>query len=189
MLKKNLFVRLKNNYKHLDQEDNTLEKCKAEMRVNMGKDNVIQILDYYKNIDKEIKFNNVIIEDLEEGYNYIGSSATDNIRYDKNKITKTTEKTALNIGDTVRETLSMTEEQNKNLSKLKIEIFSEVSTLNYIEKVIIIEFYINNKKWEQISEHLNYSIRQCKNIRNKAIENLEKRFDKNNIILKYNFPS
>lgn len=57
-------MRLKNNYKHLDQEDNTLEKCKAEMRVNMEKDNVIQILDYYKNIDKEIKFNNVIIKAL-----------------------------------------------------------------------------------------------------------------------------
>lgn len=156
--------------------------------MHLGKDTVIKVLGYYKNIDNEMRFNNRIIKDLDDEYNSIGSLAIDNIRYDNNKISQTTEEAALNINDTVREILSITEKQNKRLGKLKVEIFNEISSLSYVEKVIIVDFYINNKKWEQISEQLSYSIRQCKNIRGKAIKKLEERFTRNNSISTHDFP-
>ena len=54
------------------------------------------------------------------------------------------------------------------------------------EKTIIFDYYIYGMKWEQVAEHNNYSDRQCKNIRDTAVEKLTERFQNNDFIREFN---
>lgn len=68
------------------------------------------------------------------------------------------------------------------LKRLKVEVTKEVARLEYIQKKIIFDFYINNLKWKQIARNQNYSIRQCQNIRDLAVKNLIVLFNDNDVI-------
>lgn len=68
------------------------------------------------------------------------------------------------------------------LKRLKVEVTKEVARLEYIQKKIIFDFYINNLKWKQIARNQNYSIRQCQNIRDLAVKNLIVLFNNNDVI-------
>ena len=71
------------------------------------------------------------------------------------------------------------------LQNLKAKILQEVSRLKLKEKSIIFDFYIHNMKWEQVAVRNHYSERQCKNIRDNAVETLLKRFENNPYISKF----
>ena len=94
----------------------------------------------------------------------------------------------LNIPRSVTDTIEKMNRENEKLLKIKGEILSELNRLTYHEKAVILGFYIDGEQWERISERLNYSPRQCRNIRVAALERLAKLFRQNKTIARYKFP-
>ena len=92
---------------------------------------------------------------------------------------------ALNIPDYVSGEIREYEEKGQQLQNLKAQMLQEISRLKLKEKRIIFDFYIHNLKWERVAERNAYSERQCKNIRDNALETLSQRFGKNQIISQF----
>ena len=92
---------------------------------------------------------------------------------------------ALNIPDYVSGEIREYEEKVQQLQNLKAQMLQEISRLKLKEKRIIFDFYIHNLKWERVAERNTYSERQCKNIRDNALETLSQRFGKNQIISQF----
>lgn len=160
----------------------------------MTKENVIEVLAYFKNIDKEIEFNNRIMKDLEEQYYYpIGAINMDGMPKASGSISRPTESTALHVPETLSEYMKELEAKNKSLCELKVEVLKEINSLAYTHKYILFNFYLgyekykNRNKWVQISEQINYSERQCKNIRDDALDQLRKKFEQNSVVSKHTF--
>ena len=118
----------------------------------MEKSKVIELLEYYKDIDGEVSIYRKIITDLTDQYY-----------------------------NPIREY----EEKVQQLQNLKAQMLQEISRLKLKEKRIIFDFYIHNLKWERVAERNAYSERQCKNIRDNALETLSQRFGKNQIISQF----
>lgn len=149
----------------------------------MDKEKVIEILDYYKEIDGEIAFYRRTLTDYEnQYYNTMGAIASDGMPHGKNHISRIVENAALNIPDYVREIMKDYAERVETLQRLKSQILQEVSRLKLKEKTIIFNYYIYGMKWEQVAERIHYSDRQCKNIRDAAVEKLAERFENNAVI-------
>lgn len=136
----------------------------------MKNSEVEAILEFYKNIDLDIKVTSEWLErynmpyDTRGAVNYDGmphgSSMTDRIGLLA---------TSLAASDNL-ETVRELENRVKELKKLRTEILKEISTLSPVHKAIVDSFYIRGQKWERIAEQINYSVRQCKNIRCVALE-------------------
>lgn len=77
------------------------------------------------------------------------------------------------------------EERTEEYKRLKIEILREVSQLPYKQKAILIDKYINDLRWTKVAYLNHYSTRQCKNIRNTALQSLKKAFQNNETIMNY----
>lgn len=147
---------------------------------SMGEERVIAILEYYKNIDGEISFYRKLIKNDEDTYyNTIGAVASDGLPHGKNNISRITENAAMNVPDGVFENMQENEKKISELCQLKAQIIREISRLEFKEKSVIYDFYINNLKWEQVSVRNHYTERQCRNIRDKAIGSLIPKFQKN----------
>ena len=145
----------------------------------MEKGRVIELLEYYKDIDGEVNIYRKIISDLtDQYYNPIGAIQCDGLPKGKNNM-------ALNIPDYVSGEIREYEAKVQQLQDLKAQILQEVSRLKLKEKRIIFDFYMHNLKWEQVAVRNSYSERQCKNIRDTALETLSQRFEKNQIISQF----
>lgn len=152
----------------------------------MEKSKVIELLEYYKDIDGEVSIYRKIITDLTgQYYNPIGAIQCDGLPKGKNNISRQTENMALNIPDYVSGEIREYEEKVQQLQNLKAQMLQEISRLKLKEKCIIFDFYIHNLKWERVAERNAYSERQCKNIRDNALETLSQRFGKNQIISQF----
>ena len=152
----------------------------------MSKERVIELLEYYKDIDGEVKIYRKILEDLtDQYYNPLGTIQCDGLPKGKYSISRQTENMVLNIPDYVSGEMRDYEERVATLQNLKAQILQEVSRLKLKEKSIIFDFYIHNMKWEQVAVRNHYSERQCKNIRDNAVETLLKRFENNPYISKF----
>lgn len=152
----------------------------------MEKGRVIELLEYYKDIDGEVSIYRKIISDLtDQCYNPIGAIQYDGLPKGKNNISRQTENMALNIPDYVSGEIREYEEKVQQLQNLKAQMLQEISRLKLKEKRIIFDFYIHNLKWERVAERNAYSERQCKNIRDNALETLSQRFGKNQIISQF----
>lgn len=152
----------------------------------MEKSKVIELLEYYKDIDGEVSIYRKIITDLtDKYYNPIGAIQCDGLPKGKNNISRQTENMALNIPDYVSGEIREHEEKVQQLQNLKAQMLQEISRLKLKEKRIIFDFYIHNLKWERVAERNAYSERQCKNIRDNALETLSQRFGKNQIISQF----
>jgi hypothetical protein len=151
----------------------------------MDKEKVIKILEFYSDIDGHIKTYKALLGDLEDYYHPLGAMNYDGLPKGINNVSHITENTALNIPDFVHEDIKYYEAKIDELFQLKTEILKEVSKLEYRHKTIIFDFYLNKMKWEQVSSRNNYSERQCKNIRNEALEKLDLRFSQNRVISKF----
>lgn len=157
-----------------------------QMAQAMEKDRVIELLEYYKDIDGEVNIYRKIISDLtDQYYNPIGAIQCDGLPKGKNNISRQTENMALNIPDYVSGEIREYEAKAQQLQALKAQILQEVSRLKLKEKRIIFDFYMHNLKWEQVAVRNSYSERQCKNIRDTAVETLSQRFEKNQIISQF----
>lgn len=143
---------------------------------------VIRLLELFPEIDDEIRARRNIVEDLEQYYNPISA-----IRYgdSRKQITRETSKIAINIPDYIRKDIRRYEREIEGLKKVKVEILKEVSQLKLKQKKIIFGFYFHKMKWEQVAERVNYSDRQCKNIRDEALEKLVQSFSKNQVLAEY----
>lgn len=156
----------------------------------MEKEKVIETLKFYPYIEKEVELNKRIIGDLEDQYySSMGAINMDGMPKGQGGVSNPTERTVLNVPDVVRESIGEIEESNLQLHRLKVEILKELNTLPYEYKSIIFDFYVTGLHWVRISERINYSPRQCKNIRNSALEKLSAKFGKNRVISNFEFPS
>lgn len=152
----------------------------------MERSKVIELLEYYKDIDGEVSIYRKIINDLtDQYYNHIGAIQCDGLPKGKNNISRQTENMALNIPDFVSGEIKDYEAKAQQLQSLKAQLLQEISRLKLKEKRIIFDFYIHNLKWEQVAVRNSYSERQCKNIRDNALATLSQRFEKNQIISQF----
>ena len=148
---------------------------------------VIKILEYYPEIEGNIKFYRERIREYEDEY-YRPSTVTNNDGQTKGKnhISRTTENLALNIPDFVKPLLSEYESKIIENGKLRAEIINEISRLKRAQKEIIFDRYIHGMKWERIAQRNNYSVRQCDNLRRQALDILADRFEGNDTIANFN---
>lgn len=152
----------------------------------MKRNKVIELLEYYKDIDGDVSIYKRIINDLtDQYYNPVGAIQCDGLPKGKNNISRQTESMALNIPDYVSGEIKDYEERVKQLQNLKAQMLQEISRLRLKEKRIIFDFYIHNLKWERVAERNAYSERQCKNIRDNALDVLSVRFENNKIIAQF----
>lgn len=144
----------------------------------------IRILNKYKDINNSINLNIKELKNIELEY-YIKQTAEENINIKTNRISNITEKLALNIPKHIQEQRKYLEEQIKTQEEFKKEVYKKVNELDYTEKLIITEFYINKKRWQKISQEAHYSIRQCKNIRIIALKKLLDKFQTLPVIARF----
>lgn len=149
----------------------------------MDKGKAIEILEFYKEIDGEISIYRRILQDYEsQYYNTIAAMANDGQAKGKNHISRPVEKAAMNVPDYVRQDMEGYEAKVSFLQRAKSQILQEISRLELKEKTIIFDYYIYGMKWEHVAERNNYSERQCKNIRDAAVEKLAAKFQDNGFL-------
>ena len=155
----------------------------------MEKEKVVSILKFYRDIDKTIRLNERVIKSLDSQY-YCSVSAInmDGMPHGKGKTSSAVETTALNVPSYISKIINEIERENERLSIIKTEIMREIGSLNYTQKAVVLGFYIDGFQWERISGQIVYSPRQCRNIRDTALDRLAKKFSLNKSIAKFRFP-
>lgn len=153
------------------------------------REKVVTILRFYRDVDKTIRLNERVIKNLEDQYyTTVGAVNMDGMPHGQGTPSSPVERVVLNVPASVQQTISSIERENRNLAAVKGEILSELNRLNYHQKAVLLAFYIDGQQWEQISERLNYSPRQCRNIRDSGLDALGKRFARNKAVSRYRFP-
>lgn len=155
----------------------------------MQREKVIAILEFYRDADKTIRLNERVIKNLEDQYyNSVGAVNMDGMPHGKGGTSSPVERTVLNIPRSVVNTIKSMERDNRKIEEIKAEILKELNRLNYHQKAVVLGFYIDGLQWEQISGRVNYSPRQCRNIRDNALDRLAKWFASNKKISRFQFP-
>lgn len=155
----------------------------------MKRGKVISILRFFSTIDKEIQMNNATVEDLNDRYYLaLGAVNMDGLPHGKGGVSKPVENMVANVPDYVRKKIAGKQRRNKRLEEVGAAIGRELDRLNYYEKAVVTWFYLDGATWEQISGRLNYSPRQCRNIRGKALDRLTSWFSANKAIFTFKFP-
>lgn len=161
------------------QKGGWMEKRKVE------KSQVIKALEYSTEIEGEVRTLRGLIKELEQCYDTSSGISYDGMPKGKNHLSNPTEKTAMNIPDFVRKDIRNYTEKIAQLQKFKCEIVKEVLRLPLKQKQTIMMFYFKKLKWMQIADELHYSERQCKNIRDNALDQLAENFGNNYIIANF----
>lgn len=152
----------------------------------MNKGKVIKLLEFFPDIDEEIKARKSAVADLEQYYNPVSGIQYDGMPKGTCYAGSQTEKIAMEIPYYISKEIKTYQKEIETLQKVKVEIIKEVSRLNLKHKKIIFGFYFHSMKWEQVAERTNYSDRQCKNIRDEALTKLLAGFKKNKVLVEYN---
>jgi hypothetical protein len=152
----------------------------------MNKAKVIRLLEFFPDIDEEIRAKRSAITDLDQYYNTVSGIQYDGMPKGNYHTGSMTEYRAMNIPDYISKEIKAYKKEIEILQKVKVEIIKEVSRLKLRHKKIIFGFYFNCMKWEQVAERTNYSDRQCKNIRDEALGKLLDGFKKNKVLTEYN---
>ena len=151
----------------------------------MNRRKVLKLLELFPEIDGEIRARRSIISDLEQCYNPIQGIGYSDTTKGKYANSNQTERIAMNIPDYVRTDIQEYTKEIEKLQKVKVEILKEVARLTMKQKNVIFGYYFHKMKWEQVAEGTHYSERQCKNIRDAAVERLLKGFENNRILSEY----
>lgn len=149
------------------------------------KKRVIKLLELYPEIDGNIKMYKRIVADLNEEYYLPPTSEIYGGGSSSGKVTKMTENLAMDVPNAISREIRGYEDSIKEYEALKTEMLKEMSRLQYRQKAIVFDKYVHGLKWEQVAVRNHYSSRQCKNIRNAAVENLGERFKRNRVIAKF----
>lgn len=155
------------------------------MKKGMDKDKVLKLLELFPEIDGEIRARRRIISDLEQYYNPVQGVGYSDTTKGKYANSDQTGRVALNIPDYIRGDIQRYQKEIEELQKVKIEILREVSRMTMKQKNVIFGYYFNGMKWDQVAERTHYSERQCKNIRDGAVERILKGFQNNRILYEY----
>jgi hypothetical protein len=151
---------------------------------------VIRILCFFRDIEKEIKLCRRIIDNFEsENYDTLGGVNLQEERVSSGSISDPTSRIALGVPESVSQTCRQMEERIASVTKLKKEVFAELEKLPYIQRAIIYEFYVERRNWYRIAQKEHYSITQCKEHRNKGVDNLAVVFGENQAISKFSYPN
>lgn len=145
----------------------------------MKNSEVEAILKFYKDIDIDIEVANKWLEQYENVYDTRGAMNYDGMPHGSNTSDSTALYAMLIAETDTRANIERLQKRIKELKKLRTEIQKEILTLNAIHKTIVLNFYIMGEKWERIAEHINYSVRQSKNIRCVALEVLGSKMARN----------
>ena len=149
----------------------------------MDREKVKQILIFFSDIDGRIAFNAQLINDMEDKYYSLNSGRRqDGMPKAKHRTSNPTESAALNIPKAASEAIRQWQDENERLSKLKAAIAWELSRLPQAQRAVIYDFYVRGHKWARIARRLNYSERQCQNIRDNALDRLRCSFSNNKLI-------
>lgn len=151
----------------------------------IDKGKVVKLLQFFPEIDGEIRTRKNILSDLDQYYDTSKAINYDGMPHAKYNVTSPTETAAFNVPDFVSHEIRKYEAQIEELQRVKVEIIKEVSRLKLKQKNVIFGFYFHDMKWEQVAKRTNYSERQCKNIRDEALEKLLEWFKKNKVLAKY----
>lgn len=155
------------------------------MEKAMKKEKVIKLLEHLNDIDGEIEILKGFLKSTEQIYDTSTGINYDGMPHGKNHISRPTEDRALEIPDFVRMEIKEHNEEIAKLQRLKVEIEKEVLRLKLKQKQVIVYFYFNKMRWGQIGDIMHYSERQCKNIRDEAVNNLTRGFGNNKYIASY----
>ena len=136
----------------------------------MKNSEVEAILKFYRDIDLDIKTVNGWLEYYNAPYDTRGAMCYDGMPHGSSATDRVGLLAASLAESDNLENVKRLENRLKELKRFRTEILKEISTLNPVHKAIIDSFYIKGQKWERISEQINYSVRQCKNIRCVALE-------------------
>lgn len=154
----------------------------------MEREQVKKILIFCRDIDGEILYSKKQLNGYEEKYYGMSGGTIDGMPRSKYKTSSPTESAALNIPDSASVTMRDLRGGIEQLSTLKAAILQELNKLTLPQKNILYAFYIQGLQWVRISAQVNYSETQCKKIRNRALDNLAKHFDKSERIRNFNYP-
>ncbi len=121
-----------------------------------------KIIEYYNQIDADIKTQKKFLQDIDNQY---GADPPGDIKQYQEKL----------------------QQKIKDICTYRRAIINEINSLDVIEKDIIIKHYFEERIWSNVAVQVNYSIRQCKNIRHRAISKLRFLFE-NNADIKRIFP-
>lgn len=155
----------------------------------MDKQAVISILDFYKNIDDEILLKKKAVADLEaKYYSTVGSTSYDGMPKAKGRVSSPTENAVLNVPEWAGREIKALQREQRGLYRVKTAIRKELNNLPYMQRTVILLFYVEGRQWVHIAAQIHYSERQCKNIRDSALDKLKQRFSVNPVVSKFPFP-
>ncbi len=137
----------------------------------MEREEVLYLIKYYKDIDKNIRFNNGIIKDYEDRYYSptVTPSYSDGI-HGKGGISTPVEDMVLSIPEEVQTHMRELKRHNRALLSEKSEFWSLLNQLDYTQKTLLYYFYIKGYSWEKIARELNYSESHCRTMRDKTLD-------------------
>ncbi len=136
----------------------------------MEREAVLYLIKYYKDMDKNLKFNNGIMRDYEDNYYSptVTPSYTDGI-HGKGGISTPVEDMVLSIPEDVQTHMRELKRMCRCLVHEKTEFWALLNQLDYTKKTLLYDFYIKGYSWAKIARGLNYSQSHCRNLRDKAL--------------------
>lgn len=151
----------------------------------MERENVVYIIKYFNDIDKNMKFNSGIIKGYEDSYYSptVTPSYTGGI-HGKGGISTPVETMVLSVPEEIEEHIKEIKGENLRFCEEKAEFLKELNNLEYLRKMVIHYFYLKGYSWVKISLKLNYSQSHCRYLRDKALEDFGAVLDGNEILLK-----
>lgn len=153
------------------------------MKGNLTYNETVELLKLFPEIDANVKYLKARIKDIDDQY-YTQDLDTrfDGMPKKEKDLSDITQDLAVEVPDPVASEAKRCEKRIEQYYKLKSEMLKEMSKLKFLQKNIIFDKYISGLVWEQVAQRNHYCVRQCKNIRNAAIETLRQRFSDNKVI-------
>ena len=151
----------------------------------MEREQVISIIRFYGDVDNAVRMNERVIKNLQDQYyNTLGAVNMDGMPHGKGGVSSGVERAVLHIPASVTATIEALERENRTLANLKAEILTEFNRLTFPQRAVLLGFYVERRQWGQIAEQVNYSPRQCRNIRKEALKLLGGRIERNKPLYK-----
>ncbi len=119
--------------------------------------------------NNKLKLENLELEDLEDGVSAIAYGEPSSKTNKFNSIVENA--TIKNIEKKERLKKSIRKSIRHETNQIKM-IDNALKALSEIERKIIKMYYIEGKQWRNVAFEVNYSIRQCINLRNEAMEDI-----------------
>lgn len=147
---------------------------------------VIELLKAYPFLDEEIRLNIESAKDIEEVYYNSGTAINfDGMPHAKYNTKNPVELAATHIPNDIRETYKRYRSDAQKCQAVKTRLISHVSHLNSREKNVIICHYFKRNTWEVTAKNLSYSERQCRNIKDIAINQLVKPIMHDSVLMSF----